>query len=66
MSTRSCRWYVEWPRKILPDPFHSLGAQLVKAVLARKELLLDGEAELGRLLNLVAGLDPTASPSQSD
>jgi glycine/D-amino acid oxidase-like deaminating enzyme len=55
-----------WPRKILPDPFRSLGAPLVKAALTRKELLLDAEAEPGRLLNLVAGLDPTASPSQSD
>ena len=53
-----------WPGKILPDPFRSLGAPLVKAALARKELLLDAEAEPGRLLNLVAGLDPTASPSQ--
>ena len=55
-----------WPRTILPDPFRSLGAPLVKAALTRKELLLDAEAEPGRLLNLIAGLDPTAGPSQSD
>ena len=55
-----------WPRKIVPDPFRSLGAPLVKAALARKELLLDAEAEPGRLLKFIAGLDPTASPSQSD
>jgi glycine/D-amino acid oxidase-like deaminating enzyme len=55
-----------WPRKILPDPFRSLGAPLVKVALTRKELLLDAEAEPGRLLNLIAGLDPTASPSQSE
>jgi glycine/D-amino acid oxidase-like deaminating enzyme len=55
-----------WPRKLPPDPFRSLGAPLVKAALTRKELLLDAEAEPGWLLNLIAGLDPTASPSQSD
>jgi glycine/D-amino acid oxidase-like deaminating enzyme len=54
-----------WPRKLPPDPFRSLGAPLVKAALTRQELLLDAETEPGRLLNLIAGLDPTASPSQS-
>ena len=63
---RHCRWYAGWPRKIVPDRFRSLGAPLVKAALTRKELLLDAEAEPGRLLSLIAGLDPTASPSQSD
>jgi glycine/D-amino acid oxidase-like deaminating enzyme len=55
-----------WPGKLPPDPFRSVGAPLVKAALTRKELLLDAEARPGRLLNLIAGLDPTASPSQSD
>lgn len=55
-----------WPRKLPPDPFRSLGAPLVKAALTRKELLLDAEAEPGRLVNLIASLDPTASPAQSD
>jgi hypothetical protein len=55
MSTRYWRWYVEWPRKVLPDLFRSLGAQLVEAVPARTELLLDAQADPGRLLNLVAG-----------
>lgn len=67
MSTGHCRWYVEWLRKILPDPLRSLGAQLVKAVLARNELLLDAEAEPGRLLNLVAGsIGPLARPGRTD
>lgn len=54
-----------WPARIPPDPFRSLGAPLVKAAVARKELLLDAEARPSRLVELVAGLDPTAAPSQS-
>jgi glycine/D-amino acid oxidase-like deaminating enzyme len=55
-----------WPRKLPPEPLKSLGAPLVRAALTRKELLLDAEAAPGRLLSFVAGLDPTAAPSQSD
>ena len=45
---------------------YATSLQATKAALTRKELLLDAEARPGRLLNLIAGLDPTASPSQSD
>jgi glycine/D-amino acid oxidase-like deaminating enzyme len=55
-----------WPRQLPPEPFKSLGAPLVKAALARKELLLDAESQPGRALTFVAALDPTAAPSQSD
>lgn len=54
-----------WPTRIPPDPFRSIGAPIVKAAVTRKELLLDAEAKPGKLIELVAGLDPTAGPSQS-
>jgi glycine/D-amino acid oxidase-like deaminating enzyme len=54
-----------WPARIPPDPFRSLGAPIVKAAVNRKELLLDAETRPGRLVELIAGLDPTAAPSQS-
>jgi glycine/D-amino acid oxidase-like deaminating enzyme len=54
-----------WPIKITPDPFRSLGAPIVKAAMTRKELMLDAEARPGRLIQFLAGLDPTAAPSQS-
>jgi glycine/D-amino acid oxidase-like deaminating enzyme len=54
-----------WPARIPPDPFRSLGAPIVKAAVARKEILLDAEAKPSKLIELVASLDPTASPSQS-
>jgi glycine/D-amino acid oxidase-like deaminating enzyme len=54
-----------WPARIPPDPFRSLGAPIVKAAVSRKELMLDAEARPGRLIQFIAGLDPTAGPSQS-
>jgi glycine/D-amino acid oxidase-like deaminating enzyme len=54
-----------WPARLPPDPFRSLGAPIVKAAVTRKELMLDAEAKPGRLIQFIAGLDPTAAPSQS-
>ncbi|HEY6786347.1 MAG TPA: hypothetical protein VI365_03465, partial [Trebonia sp.] len=54
-----------WTGRIPPDPFRSIGAPIVKAAVSRKELLLDAEAKPSKLVELVANLDPTASPSQS-
>lgn len=54
-----------WTRRLPPEPLKSVGAPLVKAALARKELLLDAEGQPGRLLTFLAGLDPTTAPSQS-
>jgi glycine/D-amino acid oxidase-like deaminating enzyme len=53
-----------WPRRLPPDPFRSLGAPVVRAAMSRKELLLDAEAEPGRLVSFLASLDPTSGPSQ--
>lgn len=55
----------KWPSSIPPDPFRSIGAPLVKIAMERKELLEDADAEPGRLVRLVSGLDPTSGPSQS-
>ena len=49
----------------LAEAERRLGRVLVKAAVARKELLLDAEAKPGRLTRFVAGLDPTAGPSES-
>ncbi len=54
-----------WPERLPPEPFRSLGAPLVKAAIARQEQALDAEARPGRLVNLVAGLDPTKAPTGS-
>lgn len=54
-----------WSKRLPPDPFRSVGAPLVRAAMSRKELMLDAEATPGRVLELVAGLDPTASPAQT-
>lgn len=54
-----------WPAKILPDPFRSLGAPVVKAAVHRKELMLDAEARPSRLIQFIAALDPTEGPAQS-
>jgi glycine/D-amino acid oxidase-like deaminating enzyme len=54
-----------WPAKITPDPFRSLGAPLVKMAITRKELIQDAEATPGKIVSFIAGLDPTAAPSQS-
>jgi glycine/D-amino acid oxidase-like deaminating enzyme len=54
-----------WSARIPPDPFRSIGAPIVKAAVSRKELMLDAEARPGRLTQFIAGLDPTAGPSQS-
>ena len=54
-----------WSVRIPPDPFRSLGAPIVKAAVSRKELMLDAETTPGRLTQFIAGLDPTAGPSQS-
>lgn len=54
-----------WPVTLPPEPFRSLGAPLVKAAVTRQELSLDAEATPGRLVRLLAGLDPTASPTAS-
>jgi glycine/D-amino acid oxidase-like deaminating enzyme len=54
-----------WRGRLPPEPFRSVGAPLVRAAMARKELMLDAEAAPGRLLELVASLDPTASPAQT-
>jgi glycine/D-amino acid oxidase-like deaminating enzyme len=54
-----------WPVKITPEPLRSLGAPLVKMAMSRKELVQDAEATPGRVVSFIAGLDPTAAPSQS-
>lgn len=54
-----------WPAELPPEPFRSLGAPVVKAAVARKEQALDAEARPGRLVRLLAGLDPTKAPTGS-
>jgi glycine/D-amino acid oxidase-like deaminating enzyme len=54
-----------WPVKLPPEPFRSLGAPVVKAAVSRQEQARDAEAKAGRVVRLVAGLDPTASPTAS-
>jgi glycine/D-amino acid oxidase-like deaminating enzyme len=54
-----------WQQRLPPDPWRSLGAPLVKRAVAKREQALDAGAQPGRLTELLAGLDPTASPNAS-
>jgi glycine/D-amino acid oxidase-like deaminating enzyme len=54
-----------WPVRLPPDPLRSLGAPMVRAAVAHRELVEDAERRPGGLVRLVAAMDPTASPTAS-
>lgn len=54
-----------WAGRLPPEPFKSWGAPIVRAAVDRKESRLDQDRAPGRLTSWIAGLDPTAAPTQS-